>query len=529
MQAPRALGLLLLLVAACSTPASDPGPAPYSAAVIARFPAPDVHYDTPGLRPGRREFTSDVELAQVLRAAVQRAGANARLLPLGSSQKGVPIEAVLFQRPGEVPRPTVLLIGQQHGDEPAGSEALIVTIDELAGGELAPLLDRINVAVLPRANPDGARARERVTANGVDANRDHLLLRTPEARAMAQIARELRPVVVVDAHEYVVVGRYLQKFGAVQRFDLLFQYATTANVPSALVGASEAWFRQPLLDALAREGLTAEWYYTTSTALDDRRVSMGGAQPDTGRNVMGLKNAVSVLLETRGVGIGRWHLERRIHTHVVAQRSVLHSAARHGGELMDLQRRLDAEVADQACRGDVAVLAAQTPQRRELLFIDPVSGADKPLTVDWNSALQLHTERSRPRPCGYWLAADAGGAVQRLRGLGVVVQRLAAAAELQGQAWREVERSEGARPDVRGAVADAGETIVNVSVALEPRQWQAPAGSYYVPLDQPLANLAIAALEPDSQNSYFANRLLTGLDRGARVMVRPVAELTAVP
>ena len=48
-----------------------------------------------------------------------------------------------------------------------------------------------------------------------------------------------------------------------------------------------------------------------------------------------------------------------------------------------------------------------------------------------------------------------------------------------------------------------------------------PAGSYYVPLNQPLANLAVAALEPDTQNSYFANRLVDDLSHTARVMATP--------
>ena len=48
-----------------------------------------------------------------------------------------------------------------------------------------------------------------------------------------------------------------------------------------------------------------------------------------------------------------------------------------------------------------------------------------------------------------------------------------------------------------------------------------PAQSYYIPLNQPLANLAVAALEPDTQNSYFANRLVDDLNHTARVMATP--------
>ncbi|MBI5257548.1 MAG: peptidase M14 [Burkholderiales bacterium] len=518
----RWLGLPVLLVAALAARDAPAQAAPYSAAVAARFPEPAQHYDLPALAPERDDFTRNDELAELLARLVQSrpaGGTRIEHLAAGRSQAGVPIEALRFTR-GEG-RPTVLLVGQQHGDEPAGAEALLVVARALAGAELGALLDRIDVIVLPRANPDGAEWGSRVAANGFDINRDHLLLRTPESQAMAALSRRYRPVVVVDAHEHTVVGRYLEKFGAVQRNDMLLQYAMVPNLPPALARASEAWFRQPVLAALAQEGLRTEWYYTNSMDPENRRLSMGGVQPDTGRNVNGLRHAVSLLLETRGVGIGRLHLARRVHSHVVALRAVLASAAAHADELQALQRAADAQVATLACRGAVVVAAATTPQRRELLMLDPETGADKRVAVDWDSALELRTLVERPRPCGYWLAASEGAAVERLRALGLTVLPLAEPASLQAEAWVEQARGETARPDVRGRVADGQQTIVRVQVSLAPRELQAEAGSHYVPLDQPLANLAVAALEPDTQNSFFANRLIGGLDRAARVLVRP--------
>ncbi|MEO8134939.1 MAG: hypothetical protein ABI831_13275 [Betaproteobacteria bacterium] len=65
---------------------------------------------------------------------------------------------------------------------------------------------------------------------------------------------------------------------------------------------------------------------------DDKTVSMGGVQPDTWRNIGGLSNAVSFLLETSGVGIGRAHFKRRVRTHEVAMESLAtcRAAARVG-------------------------------------------------------------------------------------------------------------------------------------------------------------------------------------------------------
>ena len=508
-----------------------------SPGVAARFPDPVVSWRTPAFAPQHAGYTSNAELRSLLQGLARAAegAGNAprvKLLQVGSSQSGVPIEAVLFTHEthgGDVAaRPTVLLVGQQHGDEPAGSEALLVIAQELAQGSLRPLLERINVIVLPRANPDGAAADQRLSASGIDVNRDHLLLRTPEAQAQAQLVREYQPVVVVDSHEYTVIGRYLDKFNAVQRFDALFQYAMVANLPAFVTKASEEWFREPVLQSLRAAGLSVEWYHTTSTDAADKKVSMGGVQPDTGRNVNGLRNAISLLIETRGVGLGRAHLVRRVHTHVVALTSVLGSAAARAPDLAKLRRFIDADVAAKACKGEVVVEAAATPSEYALLMLDPESGADKTVTVAWDSSLQLVAKRLRKRPCGYWLAADQSDAVLRLRGLGVTVSRIDAAGTLIAEAYTETARDTGTRADVRGTIADLASTV-RVKVALQPLLIEVDAGSYYVPLDQPLAQLVVAALEPDSQSSYLANGIIGSVDVQARVVRRPEIRMTPLP
>ncbi|MDH4447186.1 MAG: M14 family zinc carboxypeptidase [Acidovorax sp.] len=504
---------------------------PYNAAVAARFPDPAISYDTPGLGRDRRAFTTNAELGQWLRSlaeAVPSGGTRTQLVNAGTSQRGEPILGLVATRAASTDpvalsksgRPTVLLIGQQHGDEPAGSEALLVIARELAQGLLEPLLDRVNVVVVPRANPDGATAGTRVTANGVDMNRDHLLLGTPEARALAKLVNDYQPILVVDAHEYTAVGRYLQKFNAIQRYDALLQYATTANYPEFLTKASMEWYHQPMVAALKAQGLTSDWYYTTSTNLQDKLISMGGTQPDTGRNVNGLKNTVSLLIETRGVGLGRMHIQRRVHTQVTAITSALRSTAERAANLEQVRSFVVRDVSAMACRDQVVVEAEATRTQRELDFLDPETGADRSVKVDWNSSLTLRPVKVRPRPCGYWLSASSAGAVERLKLLGVQVLRIAEQGSLLADIYRETSRETADRQDVIGNIA-GGSGIVRVQVTPMRSAIDAPPGSYYVPLNQPRAHLAVAALEPDTQNSYFANRLITELDHTARIMSTP--------
>ena len=504
---------------------------PYGAAVAARFPDPAVAYATPGLAPERRAFTTNAELGQWLQSLVTtapRGATRTTLMHLGMSQRGEPILGLVATRAaGTDPvqldnsgRPTVVLIGQQHGDEPAGSEALLVIAREVTQGLLEPLLDRINVVIVPRANPDGAAAGTRVTANGVDMNRDHLLLNTPEARALAKVVNDYRPILVVDAHEYTVAGRYLQKFNAIQRYDALLQYATTANYPEFLTKASQEWYHPPMVAALKAQGLTSDWYYTTSNNLEDKRISMGGTQPDTGRNVNGLKNTVSLLIETRGVGIGRMHIQRRVHSQITAITSALRTTAERAANLEQVRSFVMRDVSAQACRDQVVVEAAATPTQRDLEFLDPETGADRQIRVEWNSSLTLRPVKTRARPCGYWLAAGATAAVERLKLLGLQVMRVAEPGSALADVYRETARETGDRQDVIGTIA-GGTGIVRVQVAPMRSAIDIPAGSYYVPLNQPRANLAVAALEPDTQNSFFANHVIDALASTARVMAPP--------
>jgi hypothetical protein len=541
------------------------------AAVAARFPEPAINYQTPGLMPGRTEFTTNTELRAFMRGLAEinpnRPNA-ARLIELGHSQAGSPLAALLFTRladgvaevPATAGRPTVLLIAGQHGDEPAGTEALMVVAQQLAGnGRLAALLDRINVIVVPRANPDGAETAVHTTIDGVDLDRDHLSLVTPEAQALSTLARVYRPMVVVDAHEYSPAGAFLQNFGAVGRNDVLVQYAMTANLPEFITKAQEEWFRLPMLAAFRSEGLSNDWYYTANvepppgsagaSADLDTRLAMGRVQADSARNVNGLRNAVSFLVESRGAGLGRAHIKRRVHAQAVAVASALQVTADRAADLGKLRNYVDAEVASRACQGTATIEATETSSEYRLTALDPNTGADKRMTVSWDSALLLTDVRKRPRPCGYWLAGEAMVAVERLRALGVEVQQLSEPGTVKGEAYREASRG-GASTSLstQGSPAPSGTLNANTlstlspvaqttgstgagkpGVRLQPAVMDLPPGSYYVRLDQPLGNLVLAALEPDSDASYLSRGVIANLDQLARVMQVPKMMLTPVP
>ena len=172
----------------------------------------------------------------------------------------------------------------------------------------------------------------------------------------------------------------------------------------------------------------------------------------------------------------------------------------------------------------VAATASEYPLR----LLDPQTGTDKTVSVAWDSSLELQVLKSRARPCGYWLAYTEREAMLRLRALGLSVQRVDANGVVRGETYRETSRATVSRSDSPPGLADGG-GVTLVQVEAVPALVDVVPGSWYVPLDQPLAHLAVAALEPDTPSSYLAGGVVSRVGGVARVLARPAFKTSAVP
>jgi hypothetical protein len=178
--------------------------------------------------------------------------------------------------------------------------------------------------------------------------------------------------------------------------------------------------------------------------------------------------------------------------------NVLGSVAARGADLAKLRQFVDRDVAAAACKGEGVIEAGLTPSEYALQMLDPQTGAIRRVTVTWESALELRALKTRPRACGYWLAGSEAEAVRKLRTLGIEVVQLDAPGEMRGETYRETGRE---------AAAATG-SGARLRVQTQPVLLDVPAGSFFVSLEQPLANLAIAVLEPESPAGYVANGVI---------------------
>jgi hypothetical protein len=457
---------------------------------------------------------SDLLGSLVAQGSAARAGTpgpTPSLLTFGRSAASQPLLALKVARlapsDGRV-RPVVLFVGGQHGDEPAGAEALLALARRLVGGLDAQALQRVDVVLVPRLNPDGAASGQRDNTAGIDIEGDHLALRSPEAWALAGLIRELDPAVVVDVREYDADPPAWRSLGALATADLLLDAGVTAWQSPFITRAGAEWFLSPLAKALAAKGLKTDSYYTASIDANGRPQAWDSVAPDSGRRVASLRNAVSLLIASRALAGEYGDLPARIAVLQAAAGSILSSAAGRADDLVRLRQYVGRQVAAQACTGETVLDARPTRLERTLDMRDDRTGASRQVSLDGFATSELELQRSRPRPCGYWLSPGATRLVDSLRQLGLSLQPLDQPTSVLGSDYRPA--SAAADPAGDYAPVDLVDLLIDL-----------PAGSLYLPLTQPWANLAVAALEPDTPYSDFTHGLFNSLGEVARLRALP--------
>lgn len=479
-----------------------------SAEVRQHYPDPQTVYDTPGFKPGRTDFTSHEEMLAFVEDLARRSDV-VKVRRIGASQEGRVMPVLVLSGDGvqtgaqarRLGRPVVVMAGLQHGNEPAGGEAMLALAQELATGRLRPLLDRLTVVIVPHSNPDGAYYFRRSPYSTVDINRDHVKVDLPETRAIHRVVNEFEPQLFIDAHEFSVANRWIEKFGTLQSYDLLVQYATNPNVHPSLTALADGKFLPGFREAAGRAGYSHFWYYTTSYNMKNLRVSMGGTTPDIGRNFAGLQNAVSFLIESRGVGIGRENFGRRVHSHVMAITGLLDTAAVNARELMDT---VAAARADTVRRGrdpqpgDMVAVTIKSPViKQKLAMRDPQSGATREIEVDWSNSLAAAPDIARTRPWAYVMLPVFHDVAERLKLSGIEVRRLNSPVELDVETYQVTDRK-------AGATYIEGRITSRVTTEIVARRVRFPAGSHVVPMAQANAGVVAVALEPESPSSFVS-------------------------
>ena len=472
---------------------------------------PNFPLDTPAFAANKKDYTTELELYQFIHRKIapspqvswRRLGRTAggrdmHLLVLTQDGRSDPLSVATSRKPN------VWIIAQQHGNEPAGAEAALEVLRRLVSTDLKQVLERINVMVVPRANPDGAAVYQRETAAKLDMNRDHMAHAVHETQKLHAALNDYPPAVVIDAHEFTVAGRWVERYGAIQASDVLVQTASHPGVADSFKKLSKDVFEPALTAAWNSYGLKVATYHTLNVQGPNSFVQMGGNFAGIGRNALGLMGAVSILTETRGIGIQKENYPRRVASHVIGMVSALKTAAAQVDALRNAQR----EARKQPAPGTEWVVDHTALREMRLMgMLDSVTGEDKTITVEYQNSSLITPTVQRPLPSAYVLPPSLASAalVAKLQAVGLQVSRLSSAQELEIESFTVTQ--------LKQEAGEFGAPTERVFTELKRSKKTIEVGSLWIGVSQgyqPLWRVAAALFEPESVGSLVGTKWLGG-------------------
>jgi murein tripeptide amidase MpaA len=440
-----------------------------------------------------------------------------RIEQFGVSPEGRPIYAVIASKDGaafDPAKPVLLAQAGIHPGEIDGKDAGMMLLRDIAFYGKDDLLDRVNLILIPilsvdgheraspysRPNQRGPRIQGwRNTATNQNLNRDYLKLDQAEMRAVRGLILKYRPDLYLDIH--VTDGMDYQ-------YDITYGYN----------GENGVWSRSPAI---------ARWLDDAFKPAVNAAMEAEGHIP--GELVFGVGDDPRAGLSDGGLGerfSNGWGSAAHVPTILIENHSLKPYEQRVLGTYVFLEaamRRLAADGAALrvAIAADSALRPAEIPANfapdptpaytrsfkgiRYEMYDSPASGRPEirwlgePDPEPW--ALPFYGSRptlTLQRPQAYWVPGHRADIIDRLRLHGVRMETLGAPLTVNVDMLRLDEPKLATR-------ANEGRVAVTVAgVTPERRDWTFPTGSVRVPTDQPLGDIVVLLLEPQSAESFFA-------------------------
>lgn len=412
-------------------------------------------------------------------------------------------------------KPLILAQAGIHSGEIDGKDAGLMLLRDIAFKDKDALLDGANFVFVPifsadahertspwnRPNQRGPVSQGwRTTAQNLNLNRDYGKLDAPEMRAMVGLINRFDPSLYFDLHvtdgidyQYDVTFGFEGEDGGFTRSPAIAGWLNSALKPAAYKALTKAGhIPGPLI-----------------FAVDDRAPRAGLFVGPTGLRLSNgygdARHMPAILVENHSL---KPYRQRVLGMYVLLESALKSVAADPDG--------IKAAIAADRARRPTGVLTGWKPSPTPIgtraflgvqyeTFRSAASGRDeirwlgKADRTPWQQPLFASTATlTLTPPQAYWAPATKPEVIARLRLHGIAMETLTAPRTVT----LSMARLPGAKLAARANEGRVG--IVPGKAVWETRTVVMPVGSVRVPVDQPLGELAVLLLEPESDEGFFA-------------------------
>lgn len=412
---------------------------------------------------------------------------------IGKSQKGKEIPMV-FLGNQKSPLIKTCFMGGLHGNEPAGTEGMLLLINNLLKVDsIAKILDKVNLAIIPMANIDGYEKQSRYANNGQDLNRDHTKLTNPEMISIKKAINNFSPDLMVDFHEYKPYRVDFVKFGeygTTSMFDCMFLYSGNLNVCPLIKETIESKFIPDATKKLDFYKLKYHNYLSSKHKNNKIYFNLGSVSPRSSATSFALSNCISLLMEVRGVGLKRDSFKRRIFTTYLLANSFLKTAINQSSYISNEIKNCN------AFPEEIVIKYKKEKIPYKLNMIDVYNHKVIPVDILLYSGLNCKKEITRKRPNYYIIHKDLNIVASKLNILGLNIDTLKYDELLNVESYEIISQSKA--PQI---FQGFHENIVTTKLVNKEIIFQ--KGTYIIPMNQKRSNLAVETLEPEMLSGFL--------------------------
>lgn len=441
-----------------------------------------------------------------------------RIEVFGTSPEGRPIYAVIASKDGasfDPGKPVLLAQAGIHPGEIDGKDAGMMLLRDICFYGKDGLLDGANLILAPILSVDGHERASRYsrpnqrgpriqgwrnTATNQNLNRDYMKLDQPEMQAARGLLNKYRPDLYVDIH--VTDGLDYQ-------YDLTYGYngeeRSWSRSPAIAIWLDEV-FKPAMNGALEAEGhIPGELVFGLDDQDPKAGLSDGGLGERFSNGWGAAAHVPTILIENHSL---KPHAQRVLATYVFLETALTLLAAQGAG----LRAAITADRALRPAEIPANFVQAKAHARmrsfKGIRYDTYESAASGRREIRWLGEADpelwsLPHFLSEPtltlaRPKAYWVPGYRKDLIERLALHGVAMEAISAPKTVS------VEMLRLAKPEIASQAAEGHVAITVTEVTPERRDWTFSPGSVRVSTDQPLGDLIVLLLEPQSSESFFA-------------------------